>query len=300
MPISLYPAISRRRFIQTAIAAGTGHILAPRGLAASESAGGSPGGRWALVSDIHVPEDRRNVYRGFQPYDNFKAVVAQLQKAQPKGVVITGDIARLEGMPGDYANVQTLIDPLRSTTSVYMCLGNHDDRENFLAALKDLPGERQPVEDKYVNVVHTNGVRLVLLDSLLYVDRVAGLLGKNQRTWLAEYLEKADDRPTLLFVHHTLGDEDDELLDADRMFAIVKPHKNVKAIVFGHSHAYEYDTENGIHLINLPATGYNFSDDEPLGWVEADITTQGADLTLHVIGGNFEKDGETTSLTWST
>ena len=298
MPISLDPTMSRRRFIQTTIAAGTGHFLARRGLAAGEPA--SAGGHWVFAADTHVPEDPRNEYRGFRPYDNFKTVVAQFQEARPQGVIIAGDSARLEGTPGDYANVRDLIEPLRSTTPVHICLGNHDDRRNFLAALEDLPGERQPVEGKYVNVVHTNGVRFVLLDSLLYVNRVAGLLGKNQRIWLAQYLKEIDDRPTLLFFHHTLGYEDGDLLDMDRMLAIVRPHKKIKALVFGHSHVYQYDTEAGIHLINLPATGYNFSDDDAVGWVEANVTTEGAELTLHAIGGNTEKDGETTSLAWKT
>lgn len=298
MPIVFHPTVSRRRFIQMTMAAGAGHVLARRGLAANESTENSASGRWAFLADTHISEDPQNEYRGFRPYDNLETVVARLRNIQPKGVIIAGDIARLEGKPGDYANVRKLIEPLRPATPVYMCLGNHDDRGNFLAALNDLPGERQSVEDKYVNVVHTNGVRFILLDSLLYANKVAGLLGKNQRIWLAQYLQETDERPTLLFLHHTLGDEDGDLLDVERMFAIVRPHKKVKAVVFGHSHVYQYGTDDAIHLINLPATGYNFNDDDPIGWIEANISADGVDLTLHAIGGNTQKDGETTSLTW--
>lgn len=297
MPISFGPALSRRRFIQTAVAA-AGHLLTVPVFAIRSPSAKQTAPRWAFVSDTHVPQDRRNTYRGFRPYDNFKSVVGMLYDLLPEGVIITGDVARLEGLRGDYANVRRLIETLKSKTPIHICLGNHDDRRNFLAVLGDLPGERQPVEGKYVTVIHTGEVRFVLLDSLLYVNKVAGLLGKTQRIWLTRYLDQADNRPTLLFFHHTLGDGDGDLLDVDRLLAIVRPHLKVKALVFGHSHEYRYDIEHGIHLVNLPATGYNFSDDHPVGWVEATVTREGADLTLRTVGGNFRKANETTSLAW--
>jgi hypothetical protein len=72
----------------------------------------------------------------------------------------------------------------------------------------------------------------------------------------------------------------------------------VKAIFYGHSLAYRYDNSNGLHLINVPAIGYNFADTEPVGWVDSVITKDGADLTLHAFGGNMQKNGKLTSLEW--
>jgi hypothetical protein len=82
------------------------------------------------------------------------------------------------------------------------------------------------------------------------------------------------------------------------LYRIVRPHRSVKAILYGHSHSYKYGVEDGIHLINLPAVGYNFSDDKPVGWVEATLRANGADLRLHTIGGNTADDGKVTSLEW--
>ena len=44
--------------------------------------------------------------------------------------------------------------------------------------------------------------------------------------------------------------------------------------------------------------GYNFSDEEPVGWVDAVFTPRGVDLKLNAFGGNREGDGKTKSLTW--
>ena len=102
----------------------------------------------------------------------------------------------------------------------------------------------------------------------------------------------------MLFVHHTLGDGDGELLDVQRLFELVQPQKKVRAIIYGHSHKYAFSQEAGIHLVNIPAVGYNFSDEEPVGWVDAFFTPRGVDLKLNAFGGNREGDGKTKSLTW--
>ena len=141
-------------------------------------------------------------------------------------------------------------------------------------------------------------MRLVVLDSLLYVNKVAGLLGRAQRTWLAEFLQANDDKPTILFFHHTVTDGDGDLLDAPRLFDIVRPARAVQALVFGHSHAYGFSEMDGIHLINLPACGYNFRDDQPLGWVQAQLTADAGEFVLHAVAGNTDVDGQMTKLRW--
>ena len=124
------------------------------------------------------------------------------------------------------------------------------------------------------------------------------MLGRAQRAWLDRFLAAEDARPTLLFVHHTLDDEDGSLADVPRLLDIVKPRRQVKAIVFGHSHRYSFDTLDGMHLVNLPAVGYNFGDQEPVGWVDSTLMAEGGEFTLRAIGGNREKHAKTVSLAW--
>jgi len=295
-------SISRRDFVKGGLAA-IGAVVTLGGCASlggRRSRKGPATERWALLSDTHIPEDVSNNYRGFYPYQNLEKIVPEIIANAPDAAAITGDLARLEGKPGDYANLKKLLTPLAEQTPIFMALGNHDDRGNFLKSFDKLPGEKQSVAGKCVLVAETAPVRLIMLDSLLYVNKVAGLLGRAQRRWLEEYLKKSDDTPTILCFHHTLGDGDGDLLDLPRLYEMIRRVRKVKAIVYGHSHEYRFAKYKGIGLINLPATGYNFNDAEAVGWVEARLRARGGDFILHATAGNTELNGSENHVTWRT
>jgi 3',5'-cyclic AMP phosphodiesterase CpdA len=252
----------------------------------------------ALLSDTHIPADPTNEYRGFRPVDNLRQVVPQVISADPQAVIVNGDAARLEGLKEDYDSLKDLLTPIASRAPIYIGLGNHDDRRNFFGVFADAAGDEK-VSGKHVAVFERGPVRFIVLDSLLYVDKVAGLLGKAQRDWLAGFLESSDDRPHVLFVHHTLGDGDGDLLDVDRLFKNISQHKKVKALFYGHSHRYAQERRGHIHLINLPAVGYNFNDSQPVGWVDARFSRQGVSMVLRAVGGNRLGDGKTTTIEWA-
>jgi 3',5'-cyclic AMP phosphodiesterase CpdA len=295
MPGYFDRTISRRGFVQAT--AGAAAALAMRG--SSLRAAETPAAfRMALLSDTHIPADPEGQYRGFFPVRNLESVLPGVLKAQPEVALICGDAARLTGEAGDYEALKRLLAPLAEQVPIHIGLGNHDDRANFFSVFDQVPPGRQEVAGKHVSVIERSAVRGIVLDSLLYVDRVAGLLGKAQRQWLTDYLASVDNRPTVLFVHHTLGDGDGDLLDADRMFERLRPHPKVQAIFFGHSHVWGITERAGVHLVNLPAVGYNFRDQDPVGWVEAEFTSAGVDLTLHATAGNQAEDGKRQFLSW--
>jgi len=253
---------------------------------------------WALLSDTHIPENPEDAYRGFRPAENLKRAVPQVLEAKPQGVLICGDAARLRGTPGDYQALKTLIEPVTSRMPVAIALGNHDDRKNFLEAFGATQEGAQAVKNRHVLVIESEAVRFIVLDSLIMPNFTPGLLGKDQRTWLAQYLDAAKPLPTVLFMHHTPDDGDSALLDMPRLMDIIRERKMVKAVVFGHSHRYAHLAWDGIQMVNLPALGYNFNDDQPVGWVDAVFTAQGATLTLRALGGNTERDGKSVVLAW--
>lgn len=298
MPGLFHTPMSRKSFLATGAKLAGALALTPSGgqLVANDQP--SDAVNLALLSDTHIPADPHNEYRGFRPVDNLTDVVPQVVAAQPDAAFISGDAARLTGEEDDYKALKKLLAPVAAQTPVYIGLGNHDDRRNFFKVFAHAGKQDAPVNGKHVAVIERAGLRFIVLDSLLYVDKVAGLLGKAQRTWLAEFLSTSDDRPHVLFVHHTLGDEDGDLLDVDRLFGIIEPHRKVKAIFYGHSHRYAFDRRKHIQLINLPAVGYNFADGEPVGWVDAKFSREGVSLKLHAIGGNRDGDKKTTSITW--
>ena len=295
-----YKSMNRRNFMRTSVGALAGLIAVSAGHSFGLSKNDREATRWAFLADAHIPEDVSDNYRGFHPYQNLQKVIPQILSVQPDGVAIAGDLARLEGKLGDYANLKKLLRPVAEKTPVFMAIGNHDNRENFLRVFDNVAGEKQQAGGKHVVVVNKPPIRLIILDSLFYVNKVPGLLGRAQRRWLEDYLRKCDDTPIILCFHHSLGDGDGDLLDVPRLFNIIKPIRKVKAILYGHSHEYRYSEFEGIHLINLPATGYNFSDTEPVGWIEARLTAKGGDFTLHVVAGNKAKDRSVRKLAWRT
>lgn len=298
MPILVDRPGNRRAFLKTALLGGAGVVLAGCRTPTPTAAGVEPELHLALLADTHVPADRANTYRGFRPWENLRAAVPQVVAARPEGAVICGDAARLDGREADYRELQGLLQPLAAAAPVYIGLGNHDDRANFLKVFTEHPGRSAGVSGRHVTVMEHPVVRLIVLDSLLYVNQTPGLLGRAQRQWLATYLPRLADRPAVLCVHHTLGDGDGDLLDAERLFALVAPHRHVKAIVFGHSHVWALMRRGPLHLINLPAVGYNFDDRQPVGWVEARFRPGGVRLTLRALAGNRVLDGHTTWLGW--
>jgi len=289
--------LSRRRFLQAALAfAGGAVALQPR-----LSLGAEPVdlARWAFLSDTHIAANPKNHYRGFYPYRNLQEIVTQITSDLPEGLLVTGDLARLTGRAGDYENFQELLAPITEQRPAYMTIGNHDSRRNFLRAFEYLEDGASASWRKYVIAADTGPVRLVLLDSLLFSNTSWGLVGGAQRTWLKDYLRRFDDKPAILFLHHDVA-PGTSLLDVNRLWDIIVPARQVKALVHGHSHRFGFSRFEGIHVINLPATGYNLHNGDPVGWVEARLTPEDGRFVLHSIGGNARLDGYTATLGWRT
>ncbi len=155
------------------------------------------------------------------------------------------------------------------------------------------------INGKHMFTVNAGPVKLILLDSLLFVDLPWGRLGQGQRNWLRTYLNACDEIPVVLMLHHPVVGPG-AIWDADSFLEIIRPMAKVKAVVYGHSHRFEYAQLDGIHLINLPATGYNASNSQPVGWVDAHLGIDEGILTLHALEGNTRLNGQTTRLRWRT
>lgn len=255
----------------------------------------------ALLSDTHVAGDRERGKdsRGFDPWENLNRVVPDVVARSPRGVILNGDAASREGLTVDYQELRALLEPLSRAAPVYIGFGNHDDRANFKQVFTSAAGVEAGVLHHRALIIEESFLRFLVLDSLFYVNKAAGLLGEHQRWWLSEYLKTHPDKPTVLFVHHTLGDSDGDLLDANRLFEIIRPYRQVKAIFYGHSHVWNISERQGVKLINLPALGYNFWEGEPVGWVDARFRRNGVDLTLHAIAGNRAADGQVERIRWT-
>lgn len=288
--------IDRRSFLKHSAAAAALASFASRFTLAEEK--GNASIRMALLSDIHIAADPNDSYRGFYPTQNLRRVLEDVSASHFDTMLVNGDLARLEGRPADYSAIANHLEPVIEKLPLLITLGNHDDRKNARNGITDFRGAVQPVEKKLVMTFDTGALNLVLLDSLLATNIAAGQLGHSQREWLKHELDSLS-KPSVIFVHHNLDPNDDNaLVDAKALLDMVQPATSIKAIIFGHTHAWNHTQRDGLHLVNVPAVAYNFEDTEPIGWVEASFTNRHAKLKLHAIGGNTAVHQDALELAW--
>jgi 3',5'-cyclic-AMP phosphodiesterase len=288
--------LSRRDFLAAACLTLVGRIS----LASDETRAAT---RWALLADTHVPtvDNKANPPRNhhyFDPLGNTAKIMAAVAADPGAGMIIAGDLARLDGQTGDYRNLAERLALLPEKCPVFMALGNHDHRENFRDVFKKTPGLLAPLEDRHVTVIDAPPVRFILLDTLKQVNVTAGELGEAQITWLKNFLADGCTTPTLIVLHHNVSPQGG-IADAAAFFDVIRPARCVKAVVFGHSHVHRYTAHEGIHLINVPAVGYSFGELIPIGWIDATLTSAAGRFRLNAIAGPQPAD-PVTELAWRT
>lgn len=299
MPIHL-PAISRRQFMVRSLAGGAALALSPNLFAGEKRADPNS---WALLADPHLAADRGLVMRGVNMTEHFTTVAGELLALpeRPAGVFILGDCAYNSGQAGDYRLVVDLLQPVRAAQMpVHLTVGNHDDRERFWDALPQEKAAQRPVADRQVALLRTERANWFVLDSLEKTLSTPGLLGKAQLDWLAGALDANPDKPALVLIHHNPGLSGNiGLKDTAALFEILRPRKQVKAYIFGHTHAWNVgQDESGIHLINLPPVGYVFSPGLPEGWVHAILECAGIQLELRCVDHTHKSHGQVVKLEW--
>ncbi len=297
MPIYL-PPISRRSFLAGSLAAGASALLG-RELSAAERK--TDPHRWVLISDTHVGAHLEDSRHGVKPADMFAETSRQILDLDPRpaGIIISGDLAFLKGLPGDYKLIKELYQPIREAgVPLHLVLGNHDQRENFWAAFP----EAKPAgaaADRQAAVVETPLANWFLMDSLYKTDVTPGQLGKDQLQWLAKALDAHPDKPALLMAHHNL-EGPAGLQDAAALLQIAVDHKQVKAYIYGHTHQWQVRREKEIHLVNVPATAWLFDAKQPRGWLDITLQKAGATVVMNALDRNHAKHGERHELKWRT
>ena len=298
MPIRSH-SISRREFLTRSLTAGVGLAFSHNLFVASQR---TDAASWALMGDIHIHADRGHNARGINMADHFAAVRRELLALpqRPAGVIAAGDLAFNSGEPGDYTTLNDLLKPLRAADiPVHLVLGNHDDREHLWAAFKGTKPAIPLVAGRHVAVLRTKFANWFLLDSLDKTLGVRGSFGEPQRAWLARELDANSKKPAILVAHHDAGEGKGSLQDAREFLEIIRPRRQVKAFVFGHTHVWQVVQDpGGIHLINLPPVAYVFKEGDPNGWVHATLARDGVRLELRCLNQNHPQHGQVVNLKW--
>jgi len=326
MPITL-PPISRRRFLFTSAAAAAALALPRRGLFGADAPADPD--RIALLSDIHIAADKATLGRGINMADHLEKVGADVAAVSPRPSMsfITGDLAFNSGETGDYGTVLNLLEPIRKAgLPVHLGLGNHDNRERFWAAVPDEAKAPRPVEKRQILVVDSPKATWLLLDSLDKTLVTPGVLGPEQLAWLAGELDRRREqdakKPIIVMVHHNPIDRKPAanaapapspkkgkngkastkvpgLTDRDDFLALLSPRKQVKAVIFGHTHDWYYEKHpDGLHLVNLPPVAYVFTPGKPSGWVDTRLSDNGMTMQLRSLDPNHPQHMEKLELAW--
>ena len=312
MPIIL-PPITRRQFIQRSLALGGTAMMASRAWAAtdSERVGLDPN-RVALLADTHISADPNSVFPGTKwpgsPVGegehesvNMAGCLAVAAKGvlalnpRPAHLIVNGDCALSNGKEAEYKEFLRLVEPLRAAgITVHVTIGNHDNRENLWKLLPFLKQEQMGVQAGVIELPHAN---LILLDS-----GKKGILGDEQLNWLAKQLNQRADKPALIFGHFNPYPNRGVrpikgMRDGASLLKLLAERKHARGYFYGHTHEWQYDRRDHLHLINQPAVSYYFGKGHAHGWVDMKLMETSADLELHCINRKHPQHGERRQVT---
>ena len=308
MPIIL-PPITRRQFIKGSLALGGTAMMASCAsvaIADSERVGLDPN-RVALLADTHISADPNHVYPGTKwpgsPVGedehervNMSQCLAEAAKSiialnpRPAHLIVNGDCTFSRGTEAEYKEFLRLVEPIRAAgITVHVTIGNHDNRENLWKLLPFLKQEQMGVQADVIELPHAN---LVLLDS-----GRKGILGDQQLDWLAKQLDERVDKPALIFGHFnpypTRGVRPSKgMRDGAALLQLLAKRKHAKAYFYGHTHEWQNDQRDHLHLINQPAVSYYFGKGHAHGWVDMKLTETSADLELYCINRKHKQHGD--------
>jgi 3',5'-cyclic-AMP phosphodiesterase len=212
----------------------------------------------AQISDLHIKPPRVLAYGRVDTAKALERCVAALNEFDPAPdfVVISGDLADTP-TTDEYQHLKQLLAPLK--LSFAGIPGNHDARELMRAAF---PSAAYAFAAGALNQkIEVGELDLILLDSSV-PGKPHGTLDAATLQWLEQTLASSADRPALLFLHHPpfragiWHMDRQNLLNADRLAAILKRHPRACLIASGHVHRAVLTMFAGIPATICPAPNH--------------------------------------------
>lgn len=212
----------------------------------------------AQITDTHV---------GFEPeagdeefnYLRFRMTIDHVcaQTVQPDILILSGDIAD-KGTPESYAQIKRAIADV--PFPVHVMTGNHDNRENLLAAFPDCPTIAAPDGGAFAQYsLDLSGLRVLCLDTLQH-GRHGGAFCEVRADWLAQELAAQPDSPTLIVMHHPPIISGIDWMDPrpgeawlKRFADAISGHDQIVGIACGHLHRPMAASLNHLPVAVTPA-----------------------------------------------
>ncbi len=291
-PVDLWK-ITRRSFIAACLAGCSQAVLPSAETKRPERRGET----WALLSDVHISAKPERRFGRACMTENLRQAVDEIVDLRPDQLLFNGDIGYMRGRADDYAAFLKLTDPLRDRRMpTHLTLGNHDHRQRFMQALS--VENDSAVAEKAVSIRRINNRQWLFLDSLERTQAIRGSLGQSQLAWLQERLDADPTTPTIVCLHHNPDHSPVGLKDYDEFQKLVLPRRQVKLVLFGHTHIFRMWETDGLHFVNLPALGFRLQPGTSLGWMSANFEPDGARLVFRGIDRKQKDDGTVKELRW--
>jgi Icc protein len=212
----------------------------------------------AQITDMHIGADNVN-YRGINVRKQFLEVLPVLAKKPLDLLILSGDLAAVEGEPEAYAWIKkTLAD---FPVPYIVMAGNHDHAIRMKEAF-DLPNNELSEGMLYFS-------RIINDRCLLFLDSSSCRVAKQQLDWLIEQRDE-DQEPALLFIHHPpikcgcpFMDEYHALQNIDETWQILKQLPKTKHIFCGHYHTEKTVNRNGKFIHLAPSTAFQIGTKTP-------------------------------------
>jgi 3',5'-cyclic AMP phosphodiesterase CpdA len=237
----------------------------------------------AHLSDPHLLADTLQ-YGVIDTLANLRVMLDRVAACvpAPQALVFTGDLADL-AEPAAYELLRSVVEAVAEAlgAEVIWCMGNHDVREPFAAALFGESGDRP--QDRVHDV---DGLRIIALDSSV-PGYHHGELTDDQLSWLRAELATPAELGTLLALHHPpipvpmmRAAELIELHDQHRLAEVIAD-TDVRGILGGHFHFTSWSTFAGVPVSVASASCYT-SDPAPIDRLISGVDAHQSGTMLHV------------------
>lgn len=220
--------------------------------------------KFTIISDIHIGplgySDERVLRKLTNHSEELLSEFVQRMNKEihPQFVVQLGDVIEDDNPENDKTNFKKAIDGLsKLQCPVYNVVGNHDLVSQTEDDLLELFGRK-----KLYGSSDEGSYHLIFLFSDDR-DDILPIISDEQREWLEADLKKTE-KPTIVFIHHSLADQDltgnfwfeglpDRCLVGNRkeIRKILEESGKVVAVVNGHLHWNKMDVHNGIPYFNV-------------------------------------------------
>lgn len=195
----------------------------------------------AQLTDPHVLAGTELLSGWIDTRKRFSSCITWLNNFSPRPdvVLLTGDLVD-HGTDEEYAEFKERLSPL--TIPYFLVPGNHDARDNFKKAFSDQKYIDQKSEFIQYSI-DDHPVRLIGLDTLKSGE-MYGELCPTRLNWLEKELNKDQEKPTIIFMHHPPFNcsvsalDNIKCRDGDKLAEIIASHTNIERVLCGHAHRH--------------------------------------------------------------